>query len=176
MQFTSWKQLRTTVPLVSASLLFLLFAITIIYCFHAVLTVSNFTMSDSTIGLTRAWFHANIMHTDNQQQNEWIERNSSWAALLIGTPCMTPITSELDNGLYSPDDYVSDAITEPTVWWFRLGTARWQGMESPTADRCRMRTIMMTLSVDGFVRQASMHSQSLNQLTLMTLMMNALAG
>lgn len=72
-------------------------------------------------------------------------------------------TGELDNGLYTPDIYMSDETTEPTVDDSDREPCSLARHGIPAHCSCRLRMPTMTLSVARFVRQASVHSQSLNQ-------------
>ena len=76
---------------------------------------------------------------------------------------MTRTLAKLDNGLYAPDIYMSDETSEPTVDDSDREPCSLARHGIPAHCSCRLRIPTMTLSVARFVRQASVHSQSLNQ-------------
>ena len=61
------------------------------------------------------WFHANIMHTCNQQQKRMVRKEFIISGIIDWNTGIDANTRKLDNGLYAPDIYMSDETSEPTV-------------------------------------------------------------
>lgn len=113
----------------------------------------------------RRWFDSartSCMLAINNKKNGWKELIIS-GIIDCGTPYMTRTLAKLDNGLYAPDIYMSDETSEPTVDDSDREPCSLARHGIPAHCSCRLRMPTMTLSVARFVRQASVHSQSLNQ-------------
>lgn len=113
----------------------------------------------------RRWFDSartSCMLAINNKKNGWKELIIS-GIIGCGTPYMTRTLAKLDNGLYAPDIYMSDETSEPTVDDSDREPCSLARHGIPAHCSCRLRMPTMTLSVARFVRQASVHSQSLNQ-------------